>query len=437
MSDGPAYLAAACRAAAEVPELAAARAHVRPVRRVGVIGGGTMGRDIAFVHLLAGHDVALREADAARLDAAVAAVRGHVARRVARGDATEAQGGELLARLTPTLDDAPLADADLIVEAVVEVLDVKREVFARIGALVRPDAILASNTSTLPIAELAAVVSDPSRVVGLHFFSPARVMRLVEVVRAAATSDATAAAALAHVAAIGKVPVLVGDCYGFVSNRLSMAYLAEATALLDEGASPAEVDAALVAFGMPMGPLTMSDMAGVDISHLAQPGLQRAYGARARRSPVVARLYALGRHGQKAGKGWYRYEAGKSGDAARHPDPEFDALLAEQRAARGITPRSIASDEIVARVVYVTANEGARCLEEGIARTPEDVDVVMGLGFGFPAQRGGLMKYVDDVGATRVVAALEAWRARATSEEEAARYEPARWLVARAERAQR
>lgn len=431
---GPAYLAAACRAAADVPELAAARAHVRPLRRVGVVGGGTMGRDIAFVHLLAGCDVALREADQARLDAAVAAIRGHVARRVSRGDATAAQGEALLARLTPTLEDAPLADAALIVEAVVEVLDVKRELFARLGALVAHDAILASNTSTLPIAELAAVVPEPSRVVGLHFFSPARVMRLVEVVRAAATSDATAAAAMAHVAALGKVPVLVGDCYGFVSNRLSMAYFAEATALLDEGASPAEVDAALVAFGMPMGPLTMSDLAGVDIGHLIQPGLQRAYGPRARRSPIVERLYDMGRHGQKAGAGYYRYEAGKTGDAARHPDPAVDALLAEQRAARGITPRTIPPDEIVARVVYVTANEGARCIEEGIARTPEDVDVVMGLGFGFPAARGGLMRHVDDVGAARVVEALEAWAARARGEE-AARYEPSDWLRERTGRA--
>ncbi len=433
-ASGPAYLAAACRAASDVPELAAARAHVRPVRRVAVVGGGTMGRDIAFVHLLSGHDVALREADRSRLDAAVAVVRGHVARRVSRGDATAAEGEALLARLTPTLDDAPLADADLLIEAVVERLDVKRELFARLGALLSRDALLASNTSTLPIAELAAVVPAPERVVGLHFFSPARVMRLVEVVRAATTSDATAAAALAHVAAIGKVPVLVGDCYGFVSNRLSMAYFAEATALLDEGARPAEIDAALVAFGMPMGPLTMSDMAGVDISHLAQPGLQRAYGPRARRSPIVERLYALGRHGQKTGKGWYRYEPGKTGDAARHPDPEVDALLDALRAARGTAPRAIPPEEIVARVVYVTANEGARCIAEGIARTPEDVDVVMGLGFGFPAARGGLMRHVDDVGPARVVDALEAWAAAARTEEDRARYEPADWLVARATR---
>ncbi|MGZ8455330.1 MAG: 3-hydroxyacyl-CoA dehydrogenase NAD-binding domain-containing protein [Gemmatirosa sp.] len=429
-ASGAAYLAAACRAASDIPELAAARAHVRGVRRVAVVGGGTMGRDIAFVHLLAGHDVALREADQSRLDAAVAAIRGHVARRVSRGDATQEDGEALLARLTPTLDDAPLADAELLIEAVVERLDVKRELFARMGALLSPDAILASNTSTLPIAELAAVVPNPERVVGLHFFSPARVMKLVEVVRAATTSDATAAAAMAHVAAIGKVPVLVGDCYGFVSNRLSMAYFAEATALLDEGASPVEIDAALVAFGMPMGPLTMSDMAGVDISHLAQPGLQRAYGPRARRSPMVERLYALGRHGQKAGKGYYRYDTGKTGDAARHPDPEIDALHDELRAARGIAPRTIPPDEIVARVVYVTAIEGARCIAEGIARTPEDVDVVMGLGFGFPAARGGLMRYVDDVGAARVVAALEAWAAR--TDDDRARYEVADWLRKRA-----
>jgi 3-hydroxyacyl-CoA dehydrogenase len=431
-ADGPAYLAAACRAAADVPGLAALRARARPVRRVAVVGGGTMGRDIAFVHLVAGHDVVLREADAARLDAAVDAVCGHVRRRVARGDATAGQGEALLARLTPTLADAPVAGCDLLIEAVVERMDVKREVLGRLAPLLAPDALVASNTSTLPIGALAEAVPRPERVLGLHFFSPARVMRLVEVVRAAGTGDAAAAAALAHVQAVGKVPVLVGDCYGFVSNRLSMAYFAEATALLDEGASPAEVDAALVAFGMPMGPLTMSDMAGVDISHLAQPGLRAAYGPRARRSPIVERLYALGRHGQKAGRGYYRYAPGAGGHAERSPDPEVDALLAELRAARGVTPRRIPPDEVVARVLYVTANEGARCLEEGIARSPGDVDVVMALGFGFPAARGGLMRHVDDAGPAAVVAALDAWRARARTDDDRARYEAADWLRARA-----
>jgi 3-hydroxyacyl-CoA dehydrogenase len=429
-AEGRAYLAAACRGAADVPELTG-QGSARAVRRVGVVGGGTMGRDIAYVHLVAGHDVVLREVDQERLDAAVAAVRGHVTRRVARAEVTQPEGEALLARLTPALDDAPLAACDLVIEAVVERLAVKQDVFRRLGALVAPDALLASNTSTLPIAGLAATVPHPERVVGLHFFSPARVMRLVEVVRAAATSAETVAAALAHVAAIGKVPVLVGDCYGFVSNRLSMMYGAEASALLDEGASPSAIDDALVAFGMPMGPLTMSDMAGVDISHLAQPGLLQAYGARARRSPLLEQLFTLGRHGQKAGRGYYRYEAVDGGRPARQPDPEIDALLAESRRARGVTPRAFTPDEIVARVLYVTANEGARCIAEGVARSPEDVDVVMGLGFGFPAARGGLMRWVDDVGAPRVVAALDGW-ARHADGDAAARYEPAAWLRARA-----
>jgi 3-hydroxyacyl-CoA dehydrogenase len=314
---------------------------------------------------------------------------------------------------------------------VVERLEVKQDVFHRLGALVAPDALLASNTSTLPIAGLATMVPHPERVVGLHFFSPARVMKLVEVVRAAPTSVDTVAAALAHVTAIGKVPVLVGDCYGFVSNRLSMMYGAEASALLDEGASPSAIDDALVAFGMPMGPLAMSDMAGVDISHLAQPGLLQAYGARARRSPLLQQLHTLGRHGQKAGRGYYRYEAVDGGRLARQPDPEVDALLAESLRARGVTPRALTPDEIVERVLYVTANEGARCIEEGVARRPEDVDVVMGLGFGFPAARGGLMRWIDDVGAPRVVAALDDW-ARRAGDDAAARYEPAAWLRARA-----
>ena len=399
-------------------------------RTVGVVGGGTMGRDIAYVHLVAGHDVVLREVDRTRLDAAVATVRGHVARRVSRGELAAGDGEATLARLTPALDDAPLAACDLIVEAVVERLDVKQELFARLGTLVAPDALLASNTSTLPIGELAAVVPHPARVVGLHFFSPARVMRLVEVVRAASTSDEAAAAAMAHVTALGKVPVPVGDCYGFVSNRLSMMYGAEAGALLDEGASPAQVDDALVTFGMPMGPLTMSDMAGVDVSHLAQPGLERAYGARARRSPLLARLHALGRHGQKVGRGYYRYEPGEGGRPTRHADPEVDALLDAVRRAHGTTPRSFTADEIVRRVLYVTANEGARCIEEGIARSPEDVDTIMRLGFGFPAARGGPMRWVDEIGPARVVAQLEGW-ARQTEGPGTARYAPSAWLRAR------
>ena len=430
-AEGRAYLAAACREAAVVPELAG-RGTARAIHSVGVVGGGTMGRDIAYVHLVAGHDVVLREVDAARLDAAVATVRGHVERRVARGETTRAGGEATLARLTPALDDAPLAACDLVIEAVVERLDVKQDVFRQLGALVAPDALLASNTSTLPIGGLATMVPHPGRVVGLHFFSPARVMKLVEVVRAASTSDDTAGAALAHVAAIGKVPVLVGDCYGFVSNRLSMMYGAEASALLDEGASPGEIDDALVAFGMPMGPLTMSDMAGVDISHLAQPGLLQAYGARARRSPLLERLFTLGRHGQKAGRGYYRYEAVEDGRPARVPDPEVDALLAASLRARGVAPRAFTPDEIVARVLYVTANEGARCIEEGVARSPGDVDVVMGLGFGFPAVRGGLMHWIDAVGVAHVVATLDGWARRAGGDA-AASYEPAAWLRARAD----
>jgi 3-hydroxyacyl-CoA dehydrogenase len=393
--------------------------------RVAVIGGGTMGRDIAYVHLAAGHDVTLLEADDARLAAAVQVIRGHLARRVERGALAPAEMDAALARLTPTLDYARLAGATLAIEAVVEQLPVKLDVFRRLDAAVSPDTILASNTSTLPIGELAAAVRNPGRVLGLHFFSPARVMRLVEVVRARDTAPAALDAALAHVRALGKVPVVVGDCYGFVSNRLSMAYAGEALALLEEGASPAEVDAPLVAFGMPMGPLTMSDMAGNDISYLAHPGLRAAYGERAHPSPIWERLHRAGRHGQKAGRGFYDYPRGA---AAGEPSAEVAALLDGVRAELGVAPHAIPPGEVLERVLYATVNEGARCIEEGVAASPDDVDTVMALGFGFPAARGGPMRWArEEVGYGEVVRALERY-----AREGRARLTPARWLRARA-----
>jgi 3-hydroxyacyl-CoA dehydrogenase len=390
-----------------------------------VVGGGTMGRDIAYVHLAAGHEVVLLEADGARLAAAADVVRGHLARRVERGALSRAEMEAALGRLTPTLDYAPLAGAGLAIEAVVERLDVKLDVFRRLDAVLPADAVLASNTSTLPIGELAAAVTNPGRVLGLHFFSPARVMRLVEVVRARATAPATLGAALAHVRALGKVPVVVGDCYGFVSNRLSMVYMAEALALLEAGASPEEVDRPLVAFGMPMGPLTMSDMAGNDISYLAHPGLHAAYGDRARPSPIWERLFRAGRHGQKAGRGFYDYARGApAGAPAGAPSPEVAATLDAVRAELGVTPRHVPPAEVLERVLYQTVNEGARCLEEGVAASPGDVDTVMVLGFGFPESRGGPMRWAErDVGYAAVARALDRY-----AEALGPRFAPAAWL---------
>jgi 3-hydroxyacyl-CoA dehydrogenase len=397
-----------------------------PLTRVAVVGGGTMGRDIAYVHLAAGAHVALLEAERGRLDAAIAAITGHLARRVGRGEIDADAQRAALARLTPTLDYEALAGAALAIEAVVEQLPVKQAVFRRLDAVLGRDAVLASNTSTLPIRALAAEVDAPERVLGLHFFSPARVMKLVEVVRAARTAPAVIARATAHVRALGKVPVVVGDCYGFVSNRLSMVYGAEAVALLEEGASPAEVDAPLVAFGMPMGPLTMSDLAGTDISYFAHPGLHAAYGDRARPSPLGGLMYERGRHGQKAGRGYYRYEAGARGGV---PDPEMDALLDEVRGARGAPPRGPAPAEILERVLLVTVNEGARCLEEGVADSADDVDTIMRLGFGFPAAHGGPMRWAErELGWARVARTLRGW-AETRAEP---RYRPAAWIEERA-----
>ena len=393
--------------------------------RVGVVGGGTMGRDIAYVHLAAGHDVTLLEANEARLAAAAEVIRGHFARRVERGQLAAADAESALARLTPTLDYAPFTDAALVIEAVVEQLPVKLDVFQKLDAVAARDAVLASNTSTLPIAELAAAVSNPGRVLGLHFFSPARVMKLVEVVRARDTAPGTLDAALAHVRALGKVPVVVGDCYGFVSNRLSMVYVGEAVALLEEGADPEDVDRPLVEFGMPMGPLTMSDMAGNDIGYLAQPGLRAAYGERAHESPLRERLFRLGRHGQKAGRGWYDYPRGATGGV---PSDEVAVLLAAVREEIGVVPHAVSPREVLERVLYATVNEGARCLEEGVAASEDDVDTVMALGFGFPSARGGPMRWAREVvGYAEVVRALDRY-ARTVHP----RLAPAAWLRERA-----
>jgi 3-hydroxyacyl-CoA dehydrogenase len=410
----------ASRATANVSELRGLAP--RAVRDVAVIGGGTMGRDIAYVNLAAGRRGALVEANRERLDAAAAVVREHFARRAARGEMSDSAAGDAVARLTPTLDYAALATADLVIEAVVEVMEVKREVFARVAAAAPPDAILASNTSTLPIGELARGVADPGRVVGLHFFSPARVMKLLEVVRAGVTSPLTIATALAYAREVGKTPVLVGDVYGFVSNRLSMAYGVEAAALLEEGASVEQIDGALVRFGMPMGPLQMSDMAGVDVGHLIGPGLQAAYPERYRPSRVSRLLYDAGRFGQKTGRGYYRYEPGQKVGAS---DPEFETLLADARrcSGTGAVRTNIGDDEIVERVLYATVNEGAHCLGEGVARTPGDVDVVFVLGFGFPAWRGGPMRWAEEVGWARVVEALDRY-----ADTYGERLRPAGWL---------
>lgn len=415
----------ASRATTRIPELKG----VDPgpsLKKIGVVGGGTMGRDITFVHLISGKEVVLLEADQTRLDAAVDVIKGHFQRRVDQGRMTSEKMAAAVGRLKPTLDYADFAGAQLVIEAVFEKMDVKREVFVKLNKVVSASAILASNTSTLPISELSSVIDRPERMIGLHFFSPARVMPLLEIIRTKKTSPQTIAACLQLSKEIKKTPVLVGDCYGFLTNRIAMAYGAESNAILDEGASVEQIDKALVRFGLPMGPFTMGDMAGNDIGYHAAPGMIAAYPKRSRSmSPVAKLMFEAGRHGQKTGKGFYRYPEGQS--KGEH-DPEFDALLAQARTTLGKPPRTDISDrEIVERIMFTWVNAAADCLHEGIALKPGDVDVATVMGFGFPPWRGGLMHYAQREGFSRIVDALDGYAKKFGPV-----YEPSPWLRERA-----
>ncbi|MFO0944631.1 MAG: 3-hydroxyacyl-CoA dehydrogenase NAD-binding domain-containing protein [Planctomycetota bacterium] len=412
----------AMRGTTRIPDLKNHQNEAKPIAKVGVVGGGTMGRDIAFVHLLSGKTVTLLEADQQRLDAAVEAIKGHFSRRVDRKKMTPEKMQNTLAKFKPTLNYEDFRDVDLVIEAVFEKMEVKKEVFKKLAPVVRRDAVLASNTSTLPIAELASVVEGPERVIGLHFFSPARVMPLLEEIRTSQTSPATVVTCLNLAKDIKKTPVLVGDCYGFLTNRIAMSYGSEANAILQEGASVEQIDKAIKEFGLPMGPFTMGDMAGNDIGYHAAPGMMKAYPERSRPLPAFAeKMFQAGRHGQKAGKGFYLY---KSGSSEGMRDPEFEKILAESRKEAGITPRTdITDQEIVERIMYTWVNAAALCLEEGIALKASDVDVATVMGFGFPVWRGGLMHYAEKTGWRKVVSALDGY-----AKKYGPIYAPAQWL---------
>jgi 3-hydroxyacyl-CoA dehydrogenase len=305
-----------------------------------------------------------------------------------------------LARIRPAVGLDGCRDADIVVEAVFEGMDLKKQVFAELDRICRPDAILASNTSTLNVDEIASATSRPRQVLGHHFFAPPHVMRLLEIVRGKATAPEVIASSMALARRLGKVGVLVGNCRGFVGNRMYHPYQREAQFLVEEGATVPAVDAALRDWGMAMGPLATGDLSGLDVGwrirkeyrHLQRPG---------ERQPLVAdRLCERGRFGQKTGAGWYRYEAG---DRTPLPDPEVDRIVGEFVKEAGIRQRAITPEEIVERTIYALVNEGARILEEGIALRAGDIDIIYIYGYGFPADRGGPMWYADTVGLPSVL----------------------------------
>lgn len=388
------------RAAVKLPEGWKAEA---PITTVGVVGAGTMGGGIAMSLANAGLAVVLVERDAQALERGWAAIRKNYAATASKGKLTAAQVEERLARIRTSLNMSDLRDADLVIEAAFEDMDVKRQIFTALDAICKPRAILASNTSRLDIDQIAGFTRRPAQVLGMHFFSPANVMRLLEVVQGRDTDGNVIAAVFRLARQMGKLPVLVGVCDGFVGNRMVSPYTREAHFLLEEGASPAQVDGALQRFGLAMGPLRMADMAGLDISWAFRKRMAPTRPAHLRYSRVADSLCEQGRFGQKTGSGFYRYEAG-----SREPleDPRVLALIEQCARQDGIARRDITDEEIVQRTMYALVNEGARILEEGIARRASDIDVIYVNGYGFPAFRGGPLFYADEQGLPAVLATI-------------------------------
>ena len=399
---------------------------LRPIAAVGVIGAGTMGGGIAMSYVNAGIPVVMLEARQEALDKGLATIRKNYQNSVDKGKLSAAQLDQRMALITPTLDYGGFAHVDLAIEAVFESMEVKQQVFSALDEVLKPGAILASNTSALNLDEIAAFTRRPQDVIGLHFFSPANVMRLLEVVRGARTAPDVLATCMQMAKRIKKVAVLSGVCDGFIGNRMLARYGAAANNLLSQGALPQQVDGALQDFGMAMGLFRVGDLAGLDIGWAGRKRRQAANPAAYR--PIVAdRICEAGRFGQKTGAGWYRYEPGKRDPI---PDPVVEQLIAEYRRAQGIVPRAIDNAEIVERCIYALVNEGARILEEGIAARASDIDLVYLNGYGFPLHRGGPMCYADTVGLPNVVSSLRRFAAEPGADPS---WEPAPLLLRLAE----
>ena len=380
------------REVAKIPDIPK-DASLIPIKTAGVVGAGTMGGGISMVLANAGIPVLVKEADQAALDRGMANIQKNYANSVKRGRFTEQFVEERLKLIQPTLSLDGFASVDLVIEAVFEGMALKKEVFAQLDKICKPGAILASNTSTLNIDEIASATSRPPFVIGTHFFSPANVMRLLEIVRGKATSKEVIATCMQLSKKLGKVGVLVGNCRGFVGNRMFHPYMRESVFLLEEGATVEEVDSALYDFGLAMGPLAVGDLAGLDVGwrirkehrHLEKPGIRQPFAG--------DRLCEMGRFGQKNGAGWYKYDENRRAV----PDPEVTALVRKWAAEAKIPQRQISREEIVDRCLYALVNEGARILEEGYALRSGDIDIIYINGYGFPAHRGGPMWYADTV----------------------------------------
>ena len=384
----------------------------KDIKRAAVVGAGTMGGGIAMNYANAGIPVLLKEVDQTALDRGMATIRKNYEVTMSKGKMTAEQVEKTMALITPTTSYDGFDQVDIVTEAVFENMDLKKATFTDLGRVTRPDCILASNSSTLDIDQFANASGRPAQVLGHHYFSPANVMKLLEIVRGKETSKEVIASSLKLSKKLAKVGVVVGNCFGFVANRMLAYYMREAYLLLEEGASVEQIDRVLVEFGLPVGPFGMQDIAGIDVGarirqYLKSIGKSRAEGPQ---SAIPDRLFELGRYGQKTGAGWYTYDA--PGSRNRATDPLIEQMANEEAKKRGIVRRPISDEEIIARITTALANEGARVLADKFATRPGDIDVIYVYGFGFPRFRGGPMFYAETVGLPTVLSRVNEYRAR-------------------------
>jgi 3-hydroxyacyl-CoA dehydrogenase len=382
----------------KVPRISDA-SQIIEIKKAAVVGAGTMGMGIAMAYANADIPVLLKEVSQELLDRGFAGIRHNYESSLRKGRLTRASVDRCLGLITPALSTDGLSDVDIVLEAVYEDLNLKRRLFGELSTVCKPGTILATNTSSLDVDQIASSTADPSRVVGHHFFAPAHIMRLLEIVRGRATADEVIVSSLALAGRLRKTGVVVGNCPGFAGNRMYYKYQREAQFLVEEGARVKEVDDVLCAFGMAMGPFAARDLSGLDVAWRTQNESRQIESQDLRRPLAMGRLYEMGRFGQKTGAGWYRYRPGSREAVA---DPEVEEIIESCALKAGIRRRSISSAEIVERTLYALINEGAKILEEGVVRQAMTLDVICVTGYGFPRFRGGPMWYADSIGLKRI-----------------------------------
>ena len=394
------------RQTAKIPDIPK-ETETKPIHQAGVVGCGTMGGGIAMCFANAGLPVTVLETDGKALERGLGVIRSNYASQVKRGRITQEQYDQRIQRIKGVTDYGDLASMDMVIEAVYENLDLKKEIFQKLDAVVKKDALLMSNTSALDVDQIAACTSRPSQVAGMHFFSPANVMRLLEVVRSKHSDKSTIATAMTIGRRLAKVPVLSRNCPGFIGNRMLSGYTNQGSEIMLSGATPYQVDQVMTEFGMPMGPFQMADLVGLDLGWRARK-LAKVKPEDVPRTALVSdRLCEMERFGQKNGRGFYIYE---KGSRAGRPDPEVVKIVEEVSESLGLSRKEVSNEEILKRSLYPLVNEGARILEEGIALRASDIDVVYINGYGFPAYRGGPMFYADQVGLAQVCEELAAFQ---------------------------